>query len=376
MTEFQPPPGFADGVAEPDPAAAAAARLQVERLSGPAGSLGMLAELGVWAAGVQGRCPPGEFRAARTVLFAADHRIAEAGVAAAGAPTTARQAGLVMAGRAPVNAVAGGLPVRVVDVAMAGDPVGTGSPATVRRSSGRIDIEDALSVDELSAALAAGRTVADQEIEAGAELLLVGNRGVAASTPASVLVAVLTDTEPVRVIGRSDGIGDEAWIRKCAAVRDARRRAWPHRNDPYRLLAVAGGADLAALTGFLVQAAGRRVPVLLDGLVPCAAALLAQLACPPVVRWCLVGQQSGEPAHELALRRLGLTPVLRLGVELDQGVGALLALPVLRAATRLLAGAAESAAAEFAESAGEESAESAAAESAEFEGEESEGETG
>jgi nicotinate-nucleotide--dimethylbenzimidazole phosphoribosyltransferase len=132
-------------------------------------------------------------------------------------------------------------------------------------------------------------------------------------------------------------------MRKCAAVRDARRRAWPYRDDPLRLVAVAGGADLAALTGFLVRAASRRVPVLLDGLVACTAALLAQLACPRVVRWCLAGQQSGEPAHELALRRLGLTPVLRLGVELDQGVGALLALPVLQAATRTLAGTATAA---------------------------------
>ena len=333
MTEFRPPPGFADAVTEPDRAAEHAARLHAERLAVPAGSLGMLEELGVWAAGVQGRWPPGEFAAVRTVLFAADHGIAEAGVAPADAPSTARLAELVVAGRAPVNAVAAGVPVRVVEVAMAGEPAG--------RRSGRIDAEDALSPDELATALATGSTVADQEIEAGAELLLAGNLGTAASTPASALVAVLTDTEPIRVIGRGDGIDDSTWIRKCAAVRDARRRAWPHRDDPYRLLAVAGGADLAALTGFLVQAASRRVPVLLDGLVPCTAALLAQLACPPVVRWCLVGQQSGEPAHELALRRLGLTPVLRLGVELDQGVGALLALPVLRAATRLLAGAAE-----------------------------------
>ncbi len=357
MTEFQPPHGSAEAVTEPDGATAEAvtepdgataeavtepdgatahaARLHAERLAGPAGSLGMLAELGVWAAGVQGRWPPGEFQAARTVLFAADHGIAEAGVVPADTPSTARQAELVTAGRAPVNAVAGRVPIRLVEVAMAGAPRPAGA---LRRPSGRIDVEDALDPAELATALETGRTVADQEIEAGAELLLAGNLGVAASTPASALVAVLTDTEPIRVIGRSDGIDDPTWIRKCAAVRDARRRAWPHRADPYRLLAVAGGADLAALTGFLVQAASRRVPILLDGLVPCTAALLAQLACPPVVRWCLAGQQSGEPAHVLALRRLGLEPVLRLGVEVDQGVGALLALPVLRAATRLLAG--------------------------------------
>ena len=337
MTEFQPPPGFsaaADAVDDPDPAAAHAARLRLQQLPCPAGALGMLEELAVWAAGVQGRCPPTAFERARAVLFAADHGIAEAGVAGTAGLSTQKLVRLVAAGRAPVTALAAGTPVRVVDVGLAADPP---SEYRVRRSSGRIDVEDALTPDEVAAAVAAGMAVADEEVEAGAELLVVGNLGVAASTPAATLVAVLTDTEPIRVIGRGDGIDDHAWIRKCAAVRDARRRAWPHRDDPLGLLAVAGGADLAALTGFLVRAASRRVPLLLDGLVPCAAALAAQLACPRVVRWCVAGQLSGEPAHELALGRLGLTPVLRLDVELDQAVGALLALPVLRAASRALA---------------------------------------
>jgi nicotinate-nucleotide--dimethylbenzimidazole phosphoribosyltransferase len=337
MTEFQPPPGFtaaAAAVDDPDPAATHAARLRQQQLVPPSGALGMLAELAVWAAGVQGRCPPTGFGSTRAVLFAADHGIAGAGVAGEGRPSTEQLVRLIAAGRAPVTALAAGTPVRVVDVGMATE---TPSAYRIRRSSGRIDVEDALSPDEAAAAVAAGMTVADEEIEAGAELLAVGSLGVAASTPAATLVAVLTDTEPVRVIGRGDGIDDAAWIHKCAAVRDARRRAWPHREDPIRLLAVAGGTELAALTGLLVRAASRRVPVLLDGLVACTAALTAQLACPRVVRWCVAGQLSGEPAHELALRRLGLTPVLRLGVELDQGAGALLALPVLRAATRALA---------------------------------------
>lgn len=342
MTESQPS-GFAAAAAavtDPDAEASHAARTRQQRLAVPAGSLGRLDELAVWAAGVQGSCPPGDFAAARAVLFAADHGIGAAG-RTAGALSTAQWVRLVTGGRAAVNAVAAEVPIRVVDVAVAAEPSAAEPSAggyRVRRSSGRIDVEDALSPDEVAAALAAGLAVADEEIDAGAQLLLAGNLGVAASTPASALVAVLTATEPARVIGRDDGIDDAGWIRKCAAVRDARRRAWPHRNDPHRLLAVAGGADLAALAGFLVGAASRRVPVLLDGLVPCAAGLIAQLACPRAVRWWLAGQQSDDPAHELALRRLGLNPVLRLGVQLDQGVGALLALPVLRAASRALAG--------------------------------------
>jgi len=342
MTEIESPDpeGFfatADAVEYPDTDAAHATRLRLRELAVPAGSLGRLAELAVWAAGVQGSAPPTAFERARAVVFAADHGIAEAGVARLASEATGRLVDLVTGGRAPVNAIADGVPVRVVDAGLATEPAtDLGRPA--RRSSGRIDQADALTAEQTERALTAGMTAADAEIAAGADLLVAGNLGVAASTPASALVAVLTDTEPVRVVGRGDGIDDAAWIRKCAAIRDARRRAWPHRDDPVRLLAVAGGGDLAALAGFVIRAAARKVPVLLDGLVPCAAALVAQLACPRVVRWFCAGQLSGEPAHELALRRLGLAPVLDLGVELDQGYGGLLALPVLRAATRTLAG--------------------------------------
>jgi len=331
----------AGAVGYPDGDAARAATLRHRQLAVPDRSLGTLEELSVWAAGVQRRCPPEPFPLARAVLVAADHGVAEAGVAGPPAGSAGELLELAGSGRAPVSAVAAGVPVRLLDVGVAQDTAPELMVWKVRRSSGRIDREDALSAAEVQRALAAGMAIADEELAAGADLLVVGSLSVAGSTPASTLAAVLTDTEPVKVVGRGDGIDDAAWIRKCAAIRDARRRAWPHRDDPERLLAVAGGADLAVLTGLLVQAARRQLPVLLDGLVPSVAALLAQLASPRVARWLCAGQLSGEPAHGLALRRLGLEPVLRLGIEVEQGVGALLALPVLRGAVRTLAETAE-----------------------------------
>ena len=207
----------------------------------------------------------------------------------------------------------------------------------MRRSSGRIDREDALTADEAERALAAGIAIADAEIDSGAQLLIAGDMGIGNTTPASVLISVLTGAEPIKVVGRGTGIDDAGWMRKCAAIRDARRRAWPHREDLTRLLAVAGGADLAAMTGFLLQAARRRTPVLLDGLVVSAAALVAQLGNPRVVHWLQAAHLSAEPAHQLALQRLELTPILRLGMRLGEGTGALVALPVLRAAVLSLA---------------------------------------
>jgi len=288
---------------------------------------------------VQGACPPGAFERARVVVFAGDHGIVEAGVSAYPAEVTAQMVANFAAGGAAVNvlAEAAGAGVRVLDLSVAEDTDPAGARYKIRRSSGRIDREDALTQDETERALQAGIAIADEEIDAGADLLLAGDMGIGNTTPAAVLISVLTDVEPIRVVGRGTGIDDAGWMRKCAAIRDARRRAWPHRDDLSRLLAVTGGADLAAMTGFLLQAAHRRTPVLLDGLVVSAAALVAQLGNPRVVRWLQAGHLSAEPAHELALQRLGLTPILRLDMRLGEGSGALVALPVLRAATLTLA---------------------------------------
>lgn len=328
-----------DGIDYPDSDAAHAAKLRQAQLTKPAGSLGLLEELSIWASSVQGQCPPHSFERTRVVVFAGDHGIAVAGVSAYPAEVTAQMVGNILAGGAAVSVLASnaGVGLRVVDMSVDAETPEAVSRYKVRRSTGRIDTTNALTSAEAQQALEAGIRVADEEIDAGAELLIAGDLGIGNTTPASVLISVLTDTEPVKVVGRGTGIDDASWIRKCAAIRDARRRAWPHRDDPAQLLAVAGGADLAAMTGFLLQAANRRTPVLLDGLVVSAAALTAQLGNPRVVRWFQAAHLSAEPAHDLALRRLGLTPVLNLGMRLGEGSGALVALPILRAATRTLA---------------------------------------
>jgi nicotinate-nucleotide--dimethylbenzimidazole phosphoribosyltransferase len=327
------------GIDYPDGDAAQAAKLRQDQLTKPAGALGVLEELSIWACGVQGQCPPHAFERTRVVVFAGDHGITAAGVSAYPAEVTAQMLANIAAGGAAVNVLAraAGVGVRALDLAVAVDTDPAVSKFKIRRSSGRIDREDALSSDEAERALAAGVAIADEEIDSGAQLLIAGDLGIGNTTPASVLVSVLTGVEPIKVVGRGTGIDDAGWIRKCAAIRDARRRAWPHREDLIRLLAVTGGADLAAMTGFLLQAAHRRTPVLLDGLVVSAAALAAQLGNPRVVHWLQAAHLSAEPAHELALQRLELTPILRLEMRLGEGTGALVALPVLRAGVLSLA---------------------------------------
>lgn len=334
--------GLAALVVRPDEDVRAAARARQARLTKPAGALGRLEDLSVWLAGVQGACPPREIARPRVVVFAGDHGIAAAGVSAYPPEVTAQMVRNFLAGGAAVNVLArvAGAGLRVVDLSVDADLRDVPEPVVrhkVRRGSGRIDVEDALTLDEARRAFEAGRAIADEEIDAGADLLLTGDMGIGNTTPAAVLVAALTATDTASVVGRGTGIDDRAWMRKAAAVRDALHRARPHLGDPIALLAATGGADFAAMTGFLLQAAVRRTPVVLDGVVSGACALVVQRISFRAVDWLLAGHRSTEPAHAKALDRLSLTPVVDFGLRLGEGTGALVALPVLRAAGATLA---------------------------------------
>jgi nicotinate-nucleotide--dimethylbenzimidazole phosphoribosyltransferase len=328
-------------VTRPDVDARRAAVARHAELAVPDGALGRLAELGVWLAAAQGRCPPRPPSRARVVVVAGDHGIAAAGVSAHPVGATLRQVVAVHQQSAPVAVLArmAGTTVRVVDVALdhyVADDALSGS-YRVRRSSGRIDREDAMSADQVERAIAIGRRLADEEVDAGADLLIPASLGVGATTPAATLVAALTGTEPVAVIGRGSGIDDNAWMRKAAVVRDALRRARPHVREPLELLRIAGGPDIAVLAGFCLQAALRRTPVLLDGLVVGAAALVADELRLGARDWWLVAQRSPEPAMTLVSEHLDLEPILDLGVRLGDGTGAAAVVPLLQMAARLLA---------------------------------------
>lgn len=328
-------------IVAPDEDVALAAAVRQTRLTKPVGSLGRLEELGCWLAACQGVCPPRPLGRPRVVVFAGDHGVARHGVSAYPPEVTAQMVGNFLAGGAAVNvlAAAAGATVRVVDLSVdtADTFPGGASEHRVRRSSGRIDMEDALSDDEVLAALTAGRTIADQEVDSGADLLIAGEMGIGNTTTASVLIAALTGAEPVAVVGRGTGVDDAGWMRKTVCIRDALRRARPVARHPESLLRTVGGADLAGMAGFLAQAAVRRTPVLLDGLVVGAAAMVADHLAPGARAWWRAGHRSTEPAHSLVLDHLSLTPLLELDLRLGEGSGALAALPLVTMAGRLLA---------------------------------------
>lgn len=326
-------------VPAPDEQARRQAVARQELLTKPAGSLGRLEELGVWVAARQGRCPPRPFTRPRVVVFAGDHGVAGQGVSAYPSEVTGQMVRNFLDGGAAVNALAeaNGASVRVVDVAVNADTPDFVSTRKVRRGSEPIDRADALTQEQAEAAVRAGRAVADEEVDSGADLLVAGDMGIGNTTPAAVLIAALTGNEPVAVVGRGTGIDDRAWMRKTTAIRDALRRARAVGRDPLALLRTAGGADIAALAGFLAQAAVRRTPVVLDGVVIGAAAAVAEVFAPGARQWWLAGHRSAEPGGSLVLEHLDLVPVLELSMRLGEGSGAVAALPVVGAAARVLA---------------------------------------
>jgi nicotinate-nucleotide--dimethylbenzimidazole phosphoribosyltransferase len=326
-------------IERPDDDVREEARGALDRLVLPSGGLGQLGELVVWLAGVQGRTPPRPLAAVQLLVLAADHGIAEDGVSAWPADATTRLAARIVSGDAPVNVAArlAGVPVRVHEVAlyMDNDDHASVNPR-LRRPSGHIDVEDAMSYDEAAAAISAGVAMADEAIDAGADLLVLADVGVGSTTAAAAVIGLMTGSDASQVVGRGSGIDDATWMRKCAAIRDAMRRARPLLGDQVALLATAGGADLAVGTGLLLGAAARRVPVVLDGVVTAAAALVAQRIAFRSVGWWVVAHRTGDPAQELALDRLSLEPLLDLGIHVGEGVGAMAAVPLLQAASALL----------------------------------------
>ncbi|MGC4853830.1 nicotinate-nucleotide--dimethylbenzimidazole phosphoribosyltransferase [Micromonospora sp. DT4] len=334
----------------PDEAAMAAARELHGRLTKPAGSLGLLEELSVRLAGLAGVCPPPVPEPAAVAIFAGDHGVHAQGVTPWPQEVTAQMIGNFLAGGAVVNAFArqAGASVTVVDVGVANPlpvsepaaPVDPSAPrlvtASVRRGTRDLAVTAALTRDEALAAVQTGIRIADELIDAGAGILLTGDMGIGNTTPAAALIAAFTGVDPLDSTGRGTGVDDPTYARKVAVVRAALARHTPDPADPLGVLAAVGGLEHAALAGLILAAAARRTPVLLDGVIAVSAALAAAAFAPDAVAAMVAGHRSAEPGATVALRHLGLDPLIDLGLRLGEGTGALLALPVVTGAVRVL----------------------------------------
>lgn len=327
--------------------AVAEARARQERLTKPSGALGVLEDVSVRLAGLAGTCPPPLPAPAAVGVFAGDHGVHAQGVTPWPQEVTAQMVANFLAGGAAVNALAVqvGAHVVVVDVGVATPiplPENAGLPGRtfldrkVRPGTADLSAGPAMTQDEAVTALEVGIAVAGQLVDEGYRCLLTGDMGIANTTPSAALIAAFTGADPADVTGRGTGVDEDTWRRKVDVVGAALRRHRPDPADPVGVLAAVGGLEHAAIAGFVLGAAARRVPVVLDGVIAGSAALAAHALAPACVDACIAGHRSVEPGHAVALRALGLQPLVDLQLRLGEGTGALLALPLVQAAVRAL----------------------------------------
>ena len=328
-------------ITPPSTRVAAAARERLEGLAIPPGALGRLGDLAVWLCAAQGQCPPRPVADIRLVVFAGDHGIARYGVSAYPPAVTAAMVRTIVAEKAGVSALARahGVRVRVLDIGVDAELDDLSPEVTahkVRRSSGALHLVDALTTDETTTAVALGRRIALEEIADGAQMLISGDLGIGNTTPAACLVAAVLGLGADEVVGRGTGIDDMTWAHKRDLVTAGLARAGDRVDDPLEALTALGSADLAATVGYLLAAARSGTPVLLDGLMALACALIAERIAPDAATWFIAGHRSTEPAQAHALKALGLEPLLDLGMRLGEGSGAVAAVPMVRSAVALL----------------------------------------
>jgi len=331
-------------VTAPDSAVHAQALERLDGLAKPLGSLGRLEHVGAWLAACQGVCPPEPIERVRAVVLAGDHGVTKSGVSAYPSDVTAAMVHAFVAGVAGVSVLARqhGATIRVLDIGVDADLSGAPTDVTAHKlahASGSIDVEDAISRELAERAIGTGAEIADHEIDAGAQLLVLGDMGIGNTTPSAALIAATLALSAEDVVGHGTGIDDAVLARKTEVLGQALARACAEDGrieDPVQRLASLGAADLAVGAGFLAQAARRGVPVLLDGVIACAEALVAADLAPGAQAWFLAGHRSTEPAQTHALAALGLEPVLDLGMRLGEGSGAMAAVPLVRSAALLL----------------------------------------
>jgi nicotinate-nucleotide--dimethylbenzimidazole phosphoribosyltransferase len=331
-----------------DEAARAEALALSDRLTKPPGALGQLEELGAQLAAIAGACPPPVPEPAVVAVFAADHGVVDEGVTPWPREVTAQMVANFGRGGAAVNVLArhAGASVVVVDVGVAGvtGPAPGLVVAKVAPGTANLAAGPAMTLAQCRAALDVGAWVAARMVaERAASCLITGDMGIGNTTASAALVAALCRRPAGEVTGRGTGVDDDGLARKTAVVERASERARQRAagaagsaGAALEVLADVGGLEIAALAGYIVGAAAARVPVVVDGVVACAALVVAAALAPGVVPFCVAGHRSTEPAAAAALEHVGLRPLLDLGLRLGEGTGACLALGLVQASAKVL----------------------------------------
>ena len=328
-----------DGICPLDDAAMAAARARQAQLTKPPGSLGVLEEISIRLAGICADPRP-RIGAKSVIVCAGDHGVVAQGVSAYPQEVTGQMVANILAGGAAINVLARHVGARVVvlDVGVVSDV--SPSPTLVVRKVGRgtadLSIGPAMDRDQAIASIAAGIEVAGCEVDRGASVLATGEMGIGNTTPSSAIAAVLCRCPVASVTGTGTGLDGEGRARKVAAIERGLTVNRPDASDPIDVLAKVGGFEIGAIAGVILGAAARRVPVVVDGFISTAGALVAAALAPEASAYVIATHVSVEPGHRTMLDRLGLTPFFDVDFRLGEGTGAALALGFVEAACKIL----------------------------------------
>jgi len=326
-------------ISGPNTAATAAARTRLDRLAKPPGGLGALEPLIVRLAGITGQIRP-DFQHPIVLVAAGDHGVAAERISPQPQAATGPMILNFLRGGAAINALAAnaGAQVVVVDAGVAAEL--PDHPRLRRAAAGHgsrnLLREPAMTRAAAAAAMLAGTRIVAAEVDAGLDLLALGEIGAGNTTAAACLTSAFTGVAPELTTGRDTGMDDARLEHKHAVVAGALRRARVKPADPLGVLGELGGFEIAVLAGAAIAAAARRIPVVLDSYVTTSAAFVAVGLVPNLRHFLIAAHCSAETGHNVALEHLGLDPLLTLDLRLGEGCGAALALPIILGAARLM----------------------------------------
>ncbi|MCB2193829.1 MAG: nicotinate-nucleotide--dimethylbenzimidazole phosphoribosyltransferase [Deltaproteobacteria bacterium] len=321
-----------------DPSAGEAAQAHLDDLTKPLGALGDLEKLARRLAEIRGTAQLAQPLAA-VAVFAADHGVAQAGVSPYPAEVTPQMVFNFLEGGAGINVLArhSGAQVRVVDVGVNYDFDDTPGliKAKVIKGTANLMEEPAMTLEQARQAIEVGAQTAAGLISEGHDLLIPGDMGIGNTTPCAALTSVFCGQPVAAVTGRGAGLDETGLVQKIKIIEQALALHKPSADQPLEALAAVGGLEIAAICGYILEAAAQGVPVILDGFIAGSGALVASRLAPAVKDYLIAGHSSVEIGHQVQLETLGLTPILSLNLRLGEGTGAALALNVLRAAVAI-----------------------------------------
>jgi nicotinate-nucleotide--dimethylbenzimidazole phosphoribosyltransferase len=323
-----------------DEGAAHQARLRQNQLTKPPGSLGKLEEISIRLAGMKADPCPSVSRKA-VVVMAADHGIAAEGISAFPAEVTKQMVMNFLRGGAAVNVLArqAGASLTIVDIGVASD-FDPSLPGLLHRKvacgTRNMARGPAMTQTEAEKALAVGMEVLDGVAESGLDLIATGDMGIGNTTPSSAIASVLTGLPVAAVTGRGTGLDDAGLAHKVKVIEQVIALNRPDPKNAMDVLCKVGGLEIAGLAGVMIASAARRIPVVVDGFISTAAAMIAFGLVPDVRHYLFGSHESVEIGHRVMHKHLGLTPLINLNLRLGEGTGAVLTFHLIEAASRII----------------------------------------